>query len=606
MSGDVGHYLQATASYDDALLSDDDSAKRTASAVTAKAVAPADTPPDFGSAQVAAQRYTVGVAIPALTLPAATGGNGTLSYRLTPPAGLSFDPASRVLSGTPNTSQVTTSTTYTVADSDTNTAATDEDTLTVSITIAAAPALVSQAELQLALSAFGRVVATDAVAVIGQRMTGANPAQTQVTVGGVDVTRLATLAQPQFPGLPAGASAGRVMDLGAFNVLRQSGRDVLAGSAFALSLGDTVDPRLAGWSVWGRGQSTHFQNQAGGGTVDGEMLAGYLGVDGHLTATTQVGLAVSRSQGDLASQGASRSDMELSLTTVLPYVRWQPSPALSVWGLGGIGFGELAVTTEDAQAETDVGLRMGAMGLQQQLASHLGINWAVKADTFAVQMDTEAVTALPAVEADVTRLRLAVVGTGVWTEADARWAPSVEVGLRLDDGTGVQGLGMEVGTGLGYTHLRLGVTVAARARVVVAHEADGFEEWGAGGTVRYDPGQPGEGLQLTLAPQWGVTSSGVEALWSRRASGLGPGWGTPAGSAGQLVAEVSYGGLRLSEAAVWLRPFTRLVLAAEGHRMSAGTRIGTPAADLSLVGERETADRGAVHHSLRLQWDWRF
>ena len=602
VADDVDNYLRATASYTDAL-----GTVQSVSATRAKAVAPADTAPDFGSAQVAAQRYTVGVEIDMLTLPAATGGNGTLSYSLTPPAGLSFDPASRVLSGTPTTSQVTTSYTYTVNDADTNRGAEDTATLSFDITIAAAPALVSQAELQLALSAFGRVVATDAVAVIGQRMTGANPAQTQVTVGGVDVTRLATLAQPQFPGLPAGARAGRGMDLGAFGVLRQSGRDVLAGSAFALSLGDTVDPRLAGWSVWGRGQSTHFQNQAGGGTVDGEMLSGYLGVDGHLTATTQVGLAVSRSQGDLASQGASRSDVELSLTTVLPYVRWQPSPALSVWGLGGIGFGELAVTTEDEQAaETDVGLRLGAMGLEQQLASHLGINWAVKADTFAVQMDTEAVAALPAVEADVTRLRLAVVGTGVWTEADARWAPSVEVGLRLDDGTGVQGLGMEVGTGLGYTHLRLGVTVEARARVVVAHEADGFEEWGAGGTVRYDPGQPGQGLQLTLAPQWGVTSSGVEALWSRRASGLGPGLGTPAGSAGQLVAEVSYGGLRVSEAAVWLRPFTRMVLAAEGHRMSAGTRIGTPAADLSLVGERETADRGAVHHSLRLQWDWRF
>ena len=708
VAGNEGSYLRATASY-----TDDEGSGKNASVVTGAAVAAAaDTAPAFSNAPVAAQSYTVGVAISS-RLPEATGGDGDLTYSVEPgwPSGLAVVESelegadTRDLEGTPTTSQAATTYTWTVADSDNNTELSDERSITFSIVIApgraptptaevgdgqvtlswsqpsdrgitgwevqqdsgpwaaimpteaeaggtltlshvvrgltngtpytfqiravtqgddgqvvssaasasvsatpVAAALVSKAELQLALSAFGRVVATDAVAVIGQRMTGANPAQTQVTVGGVDVTRLATLVQPQFPGLSAGARAGRGVALGAFGVLRQSGRDVLAGSAFALSLGDTVDPLLAGWSVWGRGQSTHFQNQAGGGTVDGEMLTGYLGVDGHLTATTQVGLAVSRSQGDLASQGeASRSDMELSLTTVLPYVRWQPSPALSVWGLGGIGFGELAVTTEDAQvAETDVGLRLGALGLEQQLASHLGINWAVKADTFAVQMDTEAVESLPAVEADVTRLRLAVVGTGVWTEADARWAPSVEVGLRLDDGTGVQGLGMEVGTGLGYTHLRLGLTVEARARVVVAHEADGFEEWGAGGTVRYDPGQPGEGVQLTLTPQWGVTSSGVEALWSRRASGLRPGLGTPAGSAGQLVAEVSYGGLRLSEAAVWLRPFTRLVLAAEGHRMSAGTRIGTPVADLSLVGERETAGRGAVHHSLRLQWDWRF
>ena len=55
-----------------------------------------------------------------LTLPAATGGDGTLMYSLSPspPAGLSFNTSTRKLSGTPTGSQAATTYTYTVTDSD--------------------------------------------------------------------------------------------------------------------------------------------------------------------------------------------------------------------------------------------------------------------------------------------------------------------------------------------------------------------------------------------------------------------------------------------------------------------------------------------------------
>ena len=71
-----------------------------------------------------AQTYTMGHPIPALTLPAATGGTGTLTYTLTGPGdaalsqavpGLTFNTISRVLTGTPTT-QPTTDLTYTVTD----------------------------------------------------------------------------------------------------------------------------------------------------------------------------------------------------------------------------------------------------------------------------------------------------------------------------------------------------------------------------------------------------------------------------------------------------------------------------------------------------------
>ena len=65
-----------------------------------------DTPGDGSlafSGSIDSQTYTAGTAIDALMLPAASGGTGTLTYSLvgTLPAGLSYDTATRVLSGTP-------------------------------------------------------------------------------------------------------------------------------------------------------------------------------------------------------------------------------------------------------------------------------------------------------------------------------------------------------------------------------------------------------------------------------------------------------------------------------------------------------------------------
>ena len=85
-----------------------------------------DVAPTFGSETIPDQTYAVNTAISTLTLPPATGGNGTLTYSLAPalPDGLSFDPGNRQITGTPTTAQAATRYTYKVVDSDTNTATT--------------------------------------------------------------------------------------------------------------------------------------------------------------------------------------------------------------------------------------------------------------------------------------------------------------------------------------------------------------------------------------------------------------------------------------------------------------------------------------------------
>ena len=81
-----------------------------------------DVEPTFEGATVSDQMYSAGVVIEALELPAASGGNGDLTYDLRPvPPGLAFDAASRTLSGTPSEVAISLMT-YEVADADGDTA----------------------------------------------------------------------------------------------------------------------------------------------------------------------------------------------------------------------------------------------------------------------------------------------------------------------------------------------------------------------------------------------------------------------------------------------------------------------------------------------------
>ena len=72
----------------------------------------------FATTTIAGQSYTKDTAIDTLTLPAATGGNGTTTYALTPalPKGLTFDAAARTISGTPTETAIQATYRYTATD----------------------------------------------------------------------------------------------------------------------------------------------------------------------------------------------------------------------------------------------------------------------------------------------------------------------------------------------------------------------------------------------------------------------------------------------------------------------------------------------------------
>ncbi len=90
-----------------------------------------DTAPSFGNQRIPNQEWLRGSQIEPVTLPAATGGNGALSYSLVTcylPEGVTYDRAGKRISGTPRTAWGPTTCTWKVTDSDDNTAASDADT----------------------------------------------------------------------------------------------------------------------------------------------------------------------------------------------------------------------------------------------------------------------------------------------------------------------------------------------------------------------------------------------------------------------------------------------------------------------------------------------
>ncbi len=349
--------------------------------------------------------------------------------------------------------------------------------------------------------------------------------------------------------------------------------------------------------------------------MDGSVISGFVGADvGRGRWLGGAALSVSKGEGDFSLlEDDDRGDVESSLTAVYPYARFSLTEKVDVWGLAGYGTGDLTLTlsedndrTEAETYETDIGMRMGAVGARGEVLSPAGpggLAVAVRSDAFWVRTTSDAVPGLEASEADVSRLRLVVEGSRGFEMGSGRLVPTLEVGLRHDAGDADSGTGVEAGARFRYASGS--VTVAGSVRTLVAHEQTGYEEWGASASVRIDPGASGRGLSLTVAPGWGAASSGVERLWSLAdARGLARDSEFEAGR--RFEAEVGYG-LGLRPLGV-LTPYAGLSLADGGRVWRSGARWAiAPGAALALEGTRtHDAENNAPAHALMLRASMRW
>ena len=375
--------------------------------------------------------------------------------------------------------------------------------------------------------------------------------------------------------------------------------EFLARSSFHLSSEEEEGLRL---SYWGRGAFSRFDGHDGGLTLGGYNTTVTLGAD-YAGDRWLGGVALSRSQGEgTFSRHGLEGEVASSLTGLYPYLRYGVSERLSIWGMVGDGVGTLTFTADDVESiETDIAMTMRAVGLRRELLSPAeGEDFALtlKADSLYVRTATDVVPGLRAAEAEVNRLRLGLEGSWEFVSEDGQWlSPFIEAGLRHDGGDAETGLGVEVGAGLHYAHPEQYLTMELNSRWQLAHDADGFAEWGVSGSLRYDPRPPSElGLSFTLSPSWGTgTSGGVDALWKRAdmAALAANGYAEPAG---RIDAELAYGFVTLDGLAIGT-PLTGVSLSESMRAFRLGYRISFAQREnldfnLSFEGTRKENTRG--------------
>ena len=304
-----------------------------------------------------------------------------------------------------------------------------------------------------------------------------------------------------------------------------SGReDPLLGSSFFYSRpGDGDDAGWLGhWSAWGQTAATRFGGADGPLTVDGEVATATLGFDttgDRLTA----GVALAYSEGEGAYTGetaASGGAVSSRLASLHPFARYRIGERASVWGVLGYGAGGLSLTPERAEAaiETDMNTSMAAFGgrgvLSVRAAGAGQLEFALRSDARFTRAESGAVQTLAGAVGDTARVRLALEGRGSFPlSGGAVLTPTLEAGLRYDDGDAETGAGLELGGGLAFRAGRF--SVQFKARGLAAHRDAAYEEWGASAALAWTPRADGLGLNASLGSSWGVAESGVNALWNR-------------------------------------------------------------------------------------------
>ena len=135
---------------------------------------------------------------------------------------------------------------------------------------------------------------------------------------------------------------------------------------------------------------------------------------------------------------------------------------------------------DPGSVETDIGMTLGAFGARQELRSSAateGFRLALRTDLLLVHTTSDETEALPALSTDVNRLRLMIEGARRWQfDSGVVLTPTVELGLRYDDGDAETGGGLEVGAGLRLEN-------AARGSVTEAEVGYGLAVLGSRGSL---------------------------------------------------------------------------------------------------------------------------
>ena len=304
--------------------------------------------------------------------------------------------------------------------------------------------------------------------------------------------------------------------------------DLLQSSAFEISLnaaedGDEMSVGSAQWTVWGRGDLQFFESRPDrGATYDGDLRAGYLGIDARFGDRWLAGVAVSRTNAeadyDTGGDGAAESgSLEVKLTGVHPYLRYVADARSELWTILGAGQGEIENSSADdmTRETSDMRMLMGAAGIRHSLDPVESLNFAYLSDVGFARVETDdGLEAIDGLTVDTWRLRMGVEAShNAELESGAALTSFMEVAGRFDGGGDEEEVGLEISPGFYLSDPSTGFGVEVRGRLLALHSAENYKERGVSVTASVSPGPGDLGLSLSLSPRWGAPTGDAETLW---------------------------------------------------------------------------------------------
>ncbi len=437
--------------------------------------------------------------------------------------------------------------------------------------------------LEVGLAVLGRSVAEGARRSVGARMEAAMRGGSR-SAGGWEnraAGLLGSLAGTR-PGLGA-AGSHRRPDGG--EVLKR----LLPRVSFSADLGGGQEGSALRFSVWGEGSAQGFRGEPGAVAYDGGMRALALGADAQVAPGARVGLSVMRTGGefDYTSQSLEGT-LQHGMTTVHPYLFYQPSAGLGLWAMAGYGTGQ--VEAAEAGRAMDATLRMISGGARLPLMRRGGFGLGLAGDIFGVRMSAGEDGA----EGGATRGRALLEAT----YAASGLRLGAEAGGRYDAGDADTGAGAEAGASVAYAGSALDLALNGR----MAFGSGGHREWGVALRLAWDPGAQGQGLRFAVSPGRGHDRSGMQGLLENGHVARG---GTAREQASRVDAELGYGIAAFGNGS--LDTFGRLSAREGARTWSLGTGYDVARAlrfNLEAILARNAA--GPDRRGLRAGLDFRF
>ncbi len=342
--------------------------------------------------------------------------------------------------------------------------------------------------------------------------------------------------------------------------------DLLADGSFNLSMAADGSSGIGGLTFWGQGGRTSFKRHSETRSADGRVTVGGLGVE--LPGADWLGgLAYFRTRGKgtvtttNAAGNSTRSEEELTMNSVHPYVHWQATEAVELWGT--LGYGKGRADSDLVQATNAIIARKGRVELLSALVGTRVAwrpEWSFKGEVMAAEMTTKGLSATT-MKSSQLQYQAVLEWSRPQSQSDgSEWRPKLEAGLRYDDDDYATGLNMVLAGSMHYTDAEGRWSWNLGGSVLRSSASRRYREHGVYVGVELRAGANDVGPSMSLTATQGTKAEVQQAAWAE--STLDDNGTAPDASDGvDTQLELGYG---LPWGAGHLKPKVSLVLPAAG------------------------------------------